>query len=390
MLNSIDDVLAHWPAEEHWPVSGVRDRVTDFLQRFGDLEQLHRFWATVREMRFPGTYGQTPWPFSCRLAHLAFDVANPHQKLMDDIERYRDSSDRALAESCHEELRALMALENRMIIQDPHRRFADRVFRALGQGFQQGAKPVQLPGGHVLAHPHYAALMCDGIGSQAVPMSAVLALSPNPLDSEVHLFRGSYPGACGDAPVTSLGLKSLLPGVKSEPDLDELARIYLTSSEGVAGYAWGDTRGVDGAHGAEKLTHLVLLGYAERTGRIEPNQLGGSWPQVSVTSAGVTAIHSAGMLPALARQLSRGTALLHRGDEAYEFDVRSGAIVAISGQMPPVLRVDVEELKEAFPAETIGERDYEIPEVCYLDFYGAKVMADATFRDENNGKRPSP
>ncbi|OKS46901.1 hypothetical protein BH609_00075 [Pseudomonas aeruginosa] len=33
--------------------------------------------------------------------------------------------------------------------------------------------------------------------------------------------------------------------------------------------------------------------------------------------------------------------------------------------------------------------DYEIPEVCYLDFSGAKVMADATFRDENNGTRPS-
>ncbi|MCC0322807.1 hypothetical protein LJG40_31610, partial [Pseudomonas aeruginosa] len=49
MLNSIDDVLAHWPAEEHWPVTGVRDRVTDLLQRFDDLEQLHRFWTTVRE-----------------------------------------------------------------------------------------------------------------------------------------------------------------------------------------------------------------------------------------------------------------------------------------------------------------------------------------------------
>ena len=164
MLNSIDDVLAHWPAEEHWPVTGVRDRVTDLLQRFDDLEQLHRFWTTVREMRFPGTYGQTPWPFSCRLAHLTFDVANPHQKLMDDIERYRDSSDSSLVESCHEELRALMALENRMIVQDPHRRFADRIFRALGQGLQQGVKPVQLPGGHVLAAPHYAALVCDGIG----------------------------------------------------------------------------------------------------------------------------------------------------------------------------------------------------------------------------------
>lgn len=69
---------------------------------------------------------------------LVFDVANPHQKLMDDIERYRDSSDSSLVESCHEELQALMALENRMIIQDPHRRFADRVFRALGQGLQQG------------------------------------------------------------------------------------------------------------------------------------------------------------------------------------------------------------------------------------------------------------
>lgn len=340
-------------------------------------------------MRFPGTYGQTPWPFACRLAHLVFDVANPHQKLMDDIERYRDSSDSSLVESCHEELQALMALENRMIIQDPHRRFADRVFRALGQGLQQGAKPVQIPGGHVLATPHYAALVCDGIGSQTVPMCAVLALSPKLLDSEVHLFRGSYPGACGDAPLTSLGLKSLLPGVKSEPDLGELARIYLTSVEGVAGYAWGDTRGSGGAHSAEKLTHLVLLGYAERTGGSDPNQLGGSWPQISVTPAGVTAIHSAGVLPALARQLSRGTALLHCGDETYEFDVCSGAIVASSGQLPAVLRVDVEELQEAFPDESIGDRDYEIHEVCYLDFSGAKVMADSTFRDENNGTRPS-
>ncbi|MDM4791862.1 hypothetical protein QT611_00395 [Pseudomonas aeruginosa] len=239
MLNSIDDVLAHWPAEEHWPVTGVRDRVADLLQRFDDLEQLHRFWTVVREMRFPGTYGQTPWPFACRLAHLVFDVANPHQKLMDDIERYRDSSDSSLVESCHEELQALMALENRMIIQDPHRRFADRVFRALGQGLQQGEKPVQIPGGHVLATPHYAALVCDGIGSQTVPMCAVLALSPKLLDSEVHLFRGSYPGACGDAPLTSLGLKSLLPGVKSEPDLGELARIYLTSVEGGGGICVG-------------------------------------------------------------------------------------------------------------------------------------------------------
>ncbi|RTR90623.1 hypothetical protein DY929_28215, partial [Pseudomonas aeruginosa] len=142
-------------------------------------------------------------------------------------------------------------------------------------------------------------------------------------------------------------------------------------------------------HSAEKLTHLVLLGYAERTGGSDPNQLGGSWPQISVTPAGVTAIHSAGVLPALARQLSRGTALLHCGDETYEFDVCSGAIVASSGQLPAVLRVDVEELQEAFPDESIGDRDYEIHEVCYLDFSGAKVMADSTFRDENNGTRPS-
>ncbi|MCP1652281.1 hypothetical protein [Pseudomonas nitroreducens] len=389
MLNSIDDVLAHWPAEEHWPVSGVRGRVADLLQRFDDLEQLHRFWSTVRGMSFPGTYGQTPWPFSCRLAHLVFDVANPHQKLMDDIERYRFSSDSSLVESCHEELRALVALENRMVIQDPHRRFVDRVFRALGQGLQQGAKPVQLPGGDVLAAPHYAALVCDGIGSQTAPMCAVLAFSPKLLDSEVHLLRGSYPGAGGDVPLASIDLKSLLPGVKSEPDLGELARIYLTSVDGVGGYAWGDTRGADGAHGAEKLTHLVLLGYAERTSRSEPNQLGGSWPQVRVTPSGATAIHSAGVLPVLARQLSRATALLHRDDETYEFDVRSGAIVASSGQLPAVLRVDVEELQEAFPDESIGDRDYEIPEVCYLDFSGAKVMADTTFRDENNGTRPS-
>lgn len=42
MLNSIDDVLAHWPAEEHWPVSGARDRVTDLLQRFDDLGGMPR------------------------------------------------------------------------------------------------------------------------------------------------------------------------------------------------------------------------------------------------------------------------------------------------------------------------------------------------------------
>ena len=389
MLNNIDNVLTLWPAEEHWPVSGVRDRVSDLLQRFGDLNQLHRFWVTVREIRFPGTYGQTPWPFSCRLAHLVFDVANPHQKLMDDIERYSDSSDHTLAESCHEELRALIALEDRMIIQDPHRRFADRVFRALGQGLQEGSKPVRLPDGHVLERPHYAEIVCDGIGAQMVSMSAVLAPSPSLLDSEVHLYRGSYPGACGDAPVTSVGLKSLLPSVKSVPDLSELARIYLTSAGGIAGYAWGDTRGTDGAHGAEKLTHLVLLGYARRTGRAETNPLGGSWPQVVVTPAGVAAIHSEGILPALARQLSRGTALLHRDDGQDVFDVQTGAIVVSSGLLPAVLRVDVAELQEAFPDEPVGDRDYEIQEVCYLDYSGVKVMANVAFRDENNGIRPS-
>jgi|GEM_PF-3749624 len=389
MFANIEDVLARWPAEEHWTVSGARDRVADLLQRFGDMEQLYRFWATVREMRFPGTYGQTPWPFSCRLAHLVFDVANPHQKLKDDIERYRDSSDRSLVESCHEELRALLALENRMIIQDPHRRFADRVFRALGQALQEGPNPVRLPDGQVLERPLYAALACDGIGSQTVPMSAVLALPSNPLDGEVHLFRGSYPGACGDAPVTSVALRSLLPSVKTEPDLSELARIYLTSIDGIAGYAWGDTRGADGGHGAEKLTYLVVLGYAERTGRSEPNPLGGSWPQVAVTPAGAAAIHAAGILPALAQQLSRGTALLQRGEGADEFDVQTGAIVASSGLVPAVMRVDVAELQQAFPDEGVGEREYEIPEVCYLDYSGAKVMADWTFRDENNGTRPS-
>jgi len=70
-------------------------------------------------------------------------------------------------------------------------------------------------------------------------------------------------------------------------------------------------------------------------------------------------------------------------------EVCSGAIVASSGRLPAVMRVDVGELQEAFPDESIGDRDYEIPEVCYLDFSGAKVMADATFRDENNGTRPS-
>lgn len=390
MLNSIDDVLAYWPAEEHWSAIGLRDRVADLLQRFDDLAQLHRFWTTVREMRFPGTYGQTPWPFACRLAYLAFDVANPHQKLLDDIERYRNSCDRSLVESCHEELRALLALENRMIIQDPHKRFADRIFRALGRGLQQGVKPVQLPGGNVLAAPNYAALMCDGIGLQTVPMCAVLASAPRLLDSQVYLFRGSYPGACSDTPLVSLHLKSLLPGVESDPDLGELARIYLTSPEGSAGYAWGDTRGSDGANGAENLTHLVLLGYAERTGESESNQLGGSWPQVKVTPAGVAAIHAAGVLPAIARQLSRRTALLHHGDDSYEFDVYSGAVVASSERSPAVMRVDVREFLEAFPGESIGDRDYEIPEVCYLDFSGAKVMADAVFRDEDNRTRPSP
>lgn len=62
MLNSIDDVLAHWPAEEHWPVTGVRDRVADLLQRFDDLEQLHRFWTVVREMRFPAPMARHPGP----------------------------------------------------------------------------------------------------------------------------------------------------------------------------------------------------------------------------------------------------------------------------------------------------------------------------------------
>lgn len=86
-----------------------------------------------------------------------------------------------------------------------------------------------------------------------------------------------------------------MTGYDHLPELGELARIALYGENATGGYQWGDTKGPDGGFGHETLSSLVQQGWAARTGREVKNQLGGVWPEVKVTPAGIQMLLKAGL-----------------------------------------------------------------------------------------------
>lgn len=169
-------------------------------------------------------------------------------------------------------------------------------------------------------------------------------------------------------------------------DMQELARIFLTTTAGRGGFECGDTAGPEGGFGREKLQRCIDAGFAMRTGRDVPNQLGGSWPEVSVTAAGALAIVKSGMLH-MGGYLAPGRAV-GTADGSYgevEFDALTGAVLGpIYGDdesMAP-MRIDVAEWRETYPGEDISDATHDILDLGYTSFGGSVEKADEEWRAE--------
>ncbi|NMX77787.1 hypothetical protein HBO23_33000 [Pseudomonas sp. WS 5532] len=384
--------LLKWPAEVLATAAAPSEGCAQLLKTHPSIASLEEFWRVTTDLNFTETEKQNSWPLAYRVSHLVFNTTDPFAGALEEVESQKHRGDVAGQKEAEEVLRALVAFEDRLILDDRHGGFSGRLFRALSAGFKQGAAPAVVSAEKTLEAPKYISLSIDGFGHRPVPICAALDMSasPNLLEGSLHVFWGTYPGSGGARPIAETQVKNLLPGVTVSPDLSELARIFLGSQTGTAGYQWGDTRGPDGNHAAETLAYMVMQGYAQRTGRSVANQLGGSWPEVTVTPAGAVAIISSGLLPSMAARQGRTSAvgLCEMGE--FQFDVLTGAVLS-----PPssahfaVQRVDVTELAEAYPDESVGDRDYEISDLCYFDFSGVKVTADHDWRVDNCGVRLS-
>jgi hypothetical protein len=250
----------------------------------------------------------------------------------------------------------------------------------------------------------YAAISFDGLGTDEVPFFAVLrAEAENPLAGDLVLFRGIYPNDADKEPIAELPLRTVLRLSSTKPNLAELGRIFRFGN-GCDGYQWGDTQGSDGNYGAEVLASLVILGYARRTGASVANGLGGSWPEVEVTAAGVRALLLSETLTEKRRELDSfrilapvATLNIDPG-VSLSFCARTGAVLGIDpSNIPPDLRIDsmparidVAELAAAYPDETVGERKYELSDVGYWTIDGRHQDPDEDFREELCSARFSP
>lgn len=188
----------------------------------------------------------------------------------------------------------------------------------------------------------------------------------------------------------NIPMKQLLRG-SAQPDLTEMARIFR--HEGAkGGYAWGDTRGSDGNRGAETLTHLVLRGFARRTGQDRSNLLGGSWPEVELTSAGMRVLIESGILAELQRNSPRPTAKARGLWGEFTFDAQTGSVLGPlygtgiahekfdQGTAP--VQIDIEELKSRYPSEEIANGSYDVLDLGFMTATGDHVMPDEEWRNE--------
>jgi len=389
---SKDKALAKWPRE----ATGQQGRVERFLAVFPTLEKLREFWDDTRELSWPETYGSSPWEFAGSVAHQIFNHkgVRPIPGLLDKLKDHRDGgrADAGLALYYSDLVRAIRAIELDMILAgDMAPNFALAAFRALSKGTLSGAVPVTMASGATLHEVRYCTFEQSGLYFEKAPFFAVLPGDGVDLVAgELQVYAGHYPDDACDRPIMAIPMKQLLRG-SAQPDLTELARVFRY--EGLkGGYAWGDTRGADGNRGAETLTHLVLRGLARRTGHDRPNQLGGSWPEVEVTAAGMRTLIESGMLLESQKAAPRPTATARGSWGEFEFDAQTGAVLgplygtgADSSEFDPAtapVRIDIEELKSSYPDEEIAGGSYDVLDLGFITAAGQYAEPDEDWRDE--------
>lgn len=393
LVDAKTKALAKWPREN---VMKTETRVEEFLKTFPSVEKLGEFWEDVRHLSWPETFGSPPWEFASSVAFQVFSSdhrQDPIQWLENQAQRYL--GDPMLSAYHRDTLRALRSLEHNLILEGDQRQqiARDSMLRALSRGLKTGESPIRLPNGDSAAAVQYTDITFTGFGMREKSYFCVVT-SADPLAGDLVLYSGSYPADAGGDAVKSYPMRQILRGVNAEPDLRELARIFRHSSHDRDGYQWGDTRGNDGDFGAEKLTHLVLLGYARRTGRDVPNQLGGVWPEVKVTPAGARAIIESGILLQMQQEQPRPTAKAAGSSGEFAFDAKTGAVLGpLYGDDPELapVRIDVAELQDAYPDEEIAGREYDVLDLGYTTVNGIHEEPDedwrAEFRDGRIGLR---
>lgn len=386
-----EKALAKWPREN---VSARESRVKDFLNNFASVERLHEFWDDTRHLSWPETFGSSPWEFAGSVAYQMFSSdhrQDPIQRVEQLAQRY--VGDPALTSYHQDMLQALRGLEHRLILEGEHGEaiVTGALFRALSSRLKTSPRPDASPPAEV----RYVEIGFTGLGMREKPYVGVVT-SPldNPLAGDLVLYSGTYPAALEGEALKTYPMRQILRGMTLEPDLRELARIFQHSHHDRDGYQWGDTRGNDGNFGAEKLTQLVLLGYARRTGRDVPNQLGGVWPEVKVTLAGARAIIESGLLLKVQLEHPRPTAKAMGSSGEFEFDAETGAVLGpLYGDDPQTapIRIDMSELEDAYPHEEIAGQSYDVLDLGYTAVGGFQVEPDedwrAEFREGRTGLR---
>lgn len=387
-----EKALAKWPRE----AAGLPGRVDRFLAVFPTLEKLREFWDDTRELSWPETYGSSPWEFAGSVAYQIFNDkgVRPIPALLDKLKEHRDGqrADSGLAAFYADQVRAIRAIELDMILDgDMAPNFALAAFRALSKGVQAGAVPVMQADGTPLEEVRYCAFEQSGLYFEKAPFFAVLpGRSVDLVAGDLLVYAGSYPDDAHERPLMNIPMKQLLRG-STQPDMTEMARIFR--HEGAkGGYAWGDTRGADGNRGAETLTHLVLRGFARRTGQDRPNQLGGSWPEVELTASGMRALIESGILLELQENSPRPTATARGSWGEFVFDAQTGAVLGPlygagvaheefdQGTAP--IQIDIEELKSTYPDEDIANGSYDVLDLGFLTAAGQHAEPDEDWREE--------
>lgn len=377
-----EKALVKWPREN---VSARESRVKDFLNNFASVEKLHEFWEDTRHLSWPETFGSSPWEFAGSVAYQMFSSdhrQDPIQRVEHLAKRY--VGDPALTAYHRDMLQALRGLEHRLILEGENGEsiVTSALFRALSARLKSSPrKDAPSP-----AEVRYVEIGFTGLGLQEKPyVGVVTSPQDNPLAGDLVLHSGTYPDALEGEALKSYPMRQILRGMTVEPDLRELARIFRHSTHDRDGYQWGDTRGSDGDFGAEKLTQLVLLGYARRTGRDVPNQLGGVWPEVKVTPAGARAIIESGLLLKVQLEHPEPTAKARGSWGEFEFDAKTGAVLGpLYGEDPekaPV-RIDVAELQDAYPDEDIAGQSYDVLDLGYTAVDGVQVEPEEDWRAE--------
>lgn len=382
MSDHKEKLLSKWPRE----ATADGDRVATFEARFQTVQKLREFYDDTRNVAWPETSGESPWGFASMVAHLVF--ANEARVPDHFHEPWRSDL-----------VRAIEGLENRHILAGERADiFMNAFFRAVANNLQD--RPLQ-----------FTSFKFDGFNFRDVCFIAVLRMEgDNPLDGEFVLYRAHYLPT-QQHPIGVYSVRDIIKPPALRPDLRELGRIFRFGN-GRDGYQWGDTRGAEGNYGAETLACLTLLGYARRTGADARNALGGSWPEVEVTPAGMLALMRSGVLMKVQREmeaeeqevrlmaprckLAIPVATIASGAWGdMTFCTRTGAVlglhVAPDCRMDDIpVRIDVAELAKAYPDEEIAGQTFDILDLGYWTADGRHEEPEEDFREELRHCRAAP